>query len=489
MTQRGAARPRPDRGRRASIRRYSIIYASVIEIAEVVMIVVLAYVEWRLGASIRPRDAGGSAVLLGVAAALALLVAHVAAVAALAIYSFRVVGTATNQLLDAAIQIAETGRARVPMLDRGDELGTLARALDMAQEAAAMRDAMVEQAPVGICLTDEEGRVSEANLAAQGMLGRPREDLVGRNVLELVHEERLQERPPGAPPLGAATWSGLRERGAFEARFRRSDGTGLWCSVSVGSLSQGPAGAARHVVILEDISARKRQAERTALIQRKLLPDDTPRLDGYQLAGTCLPARDVAGDLYDWVVTEDGHLDLTLADVMGRGMGSALVMARLRTALRSLPARLGVAERVARADESVTFDVDSSPLFVTLFYGRLEPAAGLLRYVDAGQGYCVVLKPQGEVVRLPERSLMMGVGLGGVFAEGVVQLEPGDTLLVHSDGLAEAGERIVPEQELLRDLGGMADAAEIVRCLVERAPAQRADDVTVIALHRLAPSA
>jgi PAS domain S-box-containing protein len=473
------------------MRRDSIVFASLVEAIEVAMIVGLACVEWRLGAAVRPREAGGSAVLLGVAAALAVLLAHVAAVAAMALYSIRVIGTATNLLLDAAIEIATTGRARVPMLDRGDELGKLARALDMAQKTAAMRDAMVEQAPVGICLTDGEGRVGDANRAAQRMLRRPRTDLVGRNVMELVHRAPLRgpatDRTPEPPDLGVATWSGLREPGAHEARFRRSDGTGLWCSVSVGSLSRGLPGAARHVVILEDVSARKLEAERTALIQRKLLPANTPRLDGYRLAGACLPARDVAGDLYDWVVTEDGSLDVTLADVMGRGLGSALVMARLRTALRSMPARLGVAERVALADEAVTLDVHISPPFVTLFYGRLEPASGLLRYVDAGHGYCVVLRPGGEVVRLAERSLVLGVGLGGAFAEGVVRLEPGDTLLVHSDGLAEAGERIVPEEELVRGLGGMADAVEIVRCLVERAPAERADDVTVIALHGLGP--
>src|SRR5262249_43472296 len=143
------------------------------------------------------------------------------------------------------------------------------------------------------------------------------------------------------------------------------------------------------VAILEDITDRKRQAERAVRIQRELWPRTPPLLAGYEVAGECLAAQEVAGDLYDWVLTPDGHLELTLADVMGKGIGAALVMAELRTALRTAPPELGPAAKLALAAGSMTLGMDEDGTFVTVFHARLDPATGVVRYVDAGHGYCL----------------------------------------------------------------------------------------------------
>ena len=178
-----------------------------------------------------------------------------------------------------------------------------------------------------------------------------------------------------------------------------------------------------------------------------MLPAGPPKLVGYELAGKCLAAQEVAGDLYDWVETGDGHLELTVADVMGKGMGAALVMAALRTALRAAPGELGPAERVARAAASMTLGSESEGVFVTVFHGRLALSTGRLRYVVAGHGYCLIRRSGGEVERLAERSLPLGVGMGEVFGEGEVVLRPGDQLLVCSDGLAEVDEQPMEVEE------------------------------------------
>src|SRR5205823_8266080 len=179
-------------------------------------------------------------------------------------------------------------------------------------------------------------------------LGYRREELDGRQLVDLLHPDdrhlaervRLALAEPGA------------ERAAVEARLRCGDGSWLWCSAVVAPVSaQGQDG---FILILEDISERKRQMEWAAAVQREMLPARPPLLPGYELAGRCLPAQEVAGDLYDWVDTGDGYLELTVADVMGKGMGAALVMAALRTALRAAPGELGPAERVTRAAASMT---------------------------------------------------------------------------------------------------------------------------------------
>ena len=196
---------------------------------------------------------------------------------------------------------------------------------------------------------------------------------------------------------------------------------------------------------------------------------------------------EVAGDFYDWVLDDAGHLQFTVADVMGKGMGAALVTATLRAVLRAAPANLGPAARVRLAADSMV-GTDSG-LFATLFHGCLDPSSGTLRYVDAGHGYCVIVRSSGELARLPERSIPVGVLPDTEFSEGTVRLEPGDALLVYSDGLVETEERTIQPPELTAGLDESMHAAEIVRRLIARMPPSLSDDVTAVAVHRLSEGA
>src|SRR5207237_3001498 len=163
---------------------------------------------------------------------------------------------------------------------------------------------------------------------------------------------------------------------SHEGRIRRRDQTVLWCLHQTSVVRDARGRAETFIGIIEDITDRKQQAERAAALQREMLPRAAPRLDDYELAASFLPAQDVAGDLYDWVETADGQLELTVADVMGKGMGSALVMAALRTALRTAPGELGPSVRLARVAESMTFGAENVELYVTVFNGRIELAPG-----------------------------------------------------------------------------------------------------------------
>src|SRR5205807_649126 len=271
-----------------------------------------------------------------------------------------------------------------------------------------------------------------------------------------------------------------------ESRWLRSDGSIVWGALRGAPVLAAEGRAESFVGIVEDITPRKRQAERAALIQRNLLPDEVPQLAGYQLAAVFLPAQELAGDFYDWMgPDEDGRFDLTVADVMGKGVGSALVMATLRTALRATPRDLGAGERVSRLSDAMTGALTDDGLFVTMFHARLDLPSGELRYVDAGHGYCAVRRAGGQMVGLRSDCLPLGVVAGEVYREGRVRLRSGDTLLVFTDGLVEIGDdEVVDLQEIGRALERARDTSEMTARLVDRVRGRQRDDVTALLLRR-----
>ncbi|MBO0685383.1 MAG: SpoIIE family protein phosphatase, partial [Candidatus Dormibacteraeota bacterium] len=360
-----------------------------------------------------------------------------------------------------------------------DTVGALVEAIDGWRDAAKEREILIEQAPVGISRLDRGGQILTANRTLQQMLGYAREELVGQPFWALLHQQEA-ELGPEYRDLG----EGRIDRLYAEARFFRKDGTVLWCSAIAVPLRDEDGRPEGFIAILRDITDRRREAEHAAEIQRQLLPRSAPRIHGYELAADLRPAKQVAGDLYDWVTT-NGDVDLTLADVMGKGVGPGLVMAALRTALHSAAPDLGPADRIRLAAESLTMDTEQGTgLFITLFQARLDPSSGRLRFVDAGHGYWGIRRHGGQLVKLGPRSLPLGIELDGGFAEGQVQLDPGDTLIVYSDGLVETAEGTVELGELVSGLADDEPAEATVERLMERVPAP-ADDVTVMVLRRL----
>jgi PAS domain S-box-containing protein len=359
-------------------------------------------------------------------------------------------------------------------------VSALERARSRWEEVSAEREILIQQAPVGIGRLDGSARLQDANLALQGMLGYSRDELVGLPVLGLVHHADRDAEAAAYAALGEGRADHLR----WEGRFVRKDGSLVWLAQTASAL-RGPNGRAESLItIVEDVSERRRQAARAAHIQRQLLPQAIPELDGYEVAGACVPAEDVAGDFYDWV-QGDGWLDLTLADVADRGVGAALVMAAARTALRLAPPALGPLSRVRLAAQSLAVGMGGDRLLTSLFHARLDLASGVLRYVSLGRGRCAIRRLDGHFVTLAQLSVLTAVRPDEeLFREGRAQLAPGETLAVCSDALIESGDRTVDFAELLSLIDRHANPAEIVGRLTEGLPTRLADDVTLLVLRR-----
>jgi serine phosphatase RsbU (regulator of sigma subunit)/anti-sigma regulatory factor (Ser/Thr protein kinase) len=189
-----------------------------------------------------------------------------------------------------------------------------------------------------------------------------------------------------------------------------------------------------------EVRARERleQEMRVAqLIQQQFLPKRLPELRGWSLASYYHAAREVGGDFYDFIELPEGNIGLVVGDVTGHGVPAALVMATTRSILRSdAPRLLSPAAVLARANDLLHGDIPPN-MFVTCLFAVLQPSTGRLRYANAGHDLPYV-SSGGRVRELRATGMPLGLMPGMVYEEKDAQIAPGESLLLHSDGLAEA---------------------------------------------------
>jgi len=173
-------------------------------------------------------------------------------------------------------------------------------------------------------------------------------------------------------------------------------------------------------------------------IQETLLPKQPPQLEGYDLAGFSIPAREVGGDYFDFIDISGGRLGLAIADVSGKGTPAALLMAGLQACLRG-QAALGkdVAGTVERVNLMLTRSIDTGR-FVTSVYGQLDPPGRVFTYVNAGHNYPLLVSREGKVKLLDTSDLLLGVFPETSYTEKRVELAAGDLLVLYTDGITEA---------------------------------------------------
>jgi Stage II sporulation protein E (SpoIIE)/GAF domain len=228
------------------------------------------------------------------------------------------------------------------------------------------------------------------------------------------------------------------------------------------------------------------ELDRAAEVQRALLPRSAPSLPGYDLAGACLPSRAVGGDLLDWYPIQDG-MALTVADVMGKGIGAAIMMATVRAVLRGAARRGNAGRALTRAAAALESDLEDTSTLVTAFHARLHAKDGRVTYADAGHGLAIVVGADGEVRQLASDELPFGVLPEQEWQERTTTLEPGDTLVAFSDGLLDVcGGTLAAIDEVAAFAVGAESAAEVIERVDAVARAAGAlDDVTIMVARRV----
>lgn len=239
---------------------------------------------------------------------------------------------------------------------------------------------------------------------------------------------------------------------------------------------------------------RRRQSELeiAASVQQKLFPAPGRRLRTIDYAGACQPARGVGGDYYDFLELGSESIGFVLGDVSGKGMPAALLMANLQACFRT-QAAAGL-KRPAEILEAVHrhfYSSTQSDRFATLFFGVYDDRTRRMRYANCGHCAPLLLRANGGIERLEPTAIMLGAFEDWRCAEHEVTLQPGDVLLLYSDGVTEAANDIGDDfcEQRLIDLvrsNATASPEELVRRIVDAvsafSSAARTDDITVAAI-------
>jgi serine phosphatase RsbU (regulator of sigma subunit)/anti-sigma regulatory factor (Ser/Thr protein kinase) len=266
------------------------------------------------------------------------------------------------------------------------------------------------------------------------------------------------------------------------------------------AVQAAPAVRVAQLVRQQELAAVERERIETELrvartIQQTLLPKEVPAIAGWEIAAHWQPAREVSGDFYDFLPFEDGRLGVIIADVTDKGVPAALVMATTRTLLRAAAERLvAPGDVLARANDVLCPDIPPK-MFVTCLYAVLDPATGVVRYANAGHDTPYLRRGAGGVEELRARGMPLGLLPGMPYEEKEIVLEPGDTLLLYSDGLVEAHntQRAMLGFPQLRSLTeGHAGGAALIPFLMDQLAAftgpnwEQEDDVTLLTVQHLA---
>jgi sigma-B regulation protein RsbU (phosphoserine phosphatase) len=209
------------------------------------------------------------------------------------------------------------------------------------------------------------------------------------------------------------------------------------------------AGIAMRSITLAEKMAQRMEAERRAAqemqiarqVQSRLLPQQSPSLATLECVGKCIQTRAVGGDYYDFLDLGSGRLGLVLADIAGKGMSAALLMANLQANLRSQYAlALEDIPRLLRSVNHLFFKNTESSNYATTFFAVYDDQTRKLRYVNCGHNPPMLLRGNGKVERLNATATVLGLFEEWNCSVVESELAPDDVLVIYTDGVSEAGE-------------------------------------------------
>ena len=283
--------------------------------------------------------------------------------------------------------------------------------------------------------------------------------------------------------------------GGVFARFRDIDGN-IFSLVSFDEVTHRLEAQRR--ALADKLEAERRAVQELEIakqVQARLFPQTLPQLETLDYAGTCIQARKVGGDYYDFLDLGGGRLGFVIGDISGKGIAAALLMANLQANVRSQCAiAVDQPQRFLGAVNQLFCENTIDGAFATLFFGEYDDTACRLRYANCGHLPALVLRADHRVDKLGATATVLGVFQKWDCEIGECQLRPGDTLALYTDGITES--RNSPDDEfgegrLLEALRahkaaspqGLLDA--IVGEVLRFSAHEQHDDITLIVFGRV----
>jgi phosphoserine phosphatase RsbU/P len=247
----------------------------------------------------------------------------------------------------------------------------------------------------------------------------------------------------------------------------------------------------QHKVELEmaERELQDQELQQAREIQQALMPKEIPQIAGFEIDGAWEPARIVGGDYFDVIKFSDSKAGICIADVAGKSVSAALLMASVQASVRAFASAAVSPATLCSRVNSVLCSSIASGKFVTLFYGVLDSERRQIRYTNAGHLLPVLIDVRGKVRQLENGGALLGVFPQWKYEESVAELAPGDRLLLFTDGITEAasnGGEEFGEQRLINfaQLASETSTSELkTRLLTEVkrfGASQLRDDATLI---------
>ena len=386
-----------------------------------------------------------------------------------------------------------------------------------AEELAQLKDLALGAAHEGITISDPRQADNPIVYANQGfarLTGYSVEEAVGRNC-------RFLQGPGTDPEALEQLRKAVRQGEACSVDLLNyaKDGTPFWNHLAITPV-HGADGQVTHFVgVQSDITARKRAEEElaranrrmsksleaAAAIQRSLLPEGMPDVQGVEFAWAFQPCHELAGDSLDVFQIDEEHVALYVLDVVGHGVPAALLSVTLARILSLSRRRANLSGEGSFADRRLVASPkaaaerlndlfpmnEESRQYFTLFYGVLHLPSRQLRYITAGHPAPVLLPANATCRNLTVGGFPIGMARQPEYEERTVDLNPGDRLYLYTDGLLEAtdwddrefgAERLAEEVSLGRDLSLKASVDALEETARRWANGELHDDLSILAL-------
>ncbi|MDD5036682.1 MAG: PAS domain S-box protein [Methylococcaceae bacterium] len=320
------------------------------------------------------------------------------------------------------------------------------------EDALRLRDRAIEASSVGISIADARQKHHPniyVNSALSRITGYTRDELLGQSLQFLQGPDTDKE---SVEEIRRA----MREGVNCEVVIKnyRKNGSWFWNELLISPVRDEAGKLSHFIGVQSDVTERLRaeveshELEIAKQIQRSLLPKAPLDLEGFQVAGFCLPANHVGGDYFDYFHSSDA-LDIVIADVSGHSVGAALIMSEVRSALKaelrkSAAGQPGhhAAQILRSLNELLYDDLNGADLFITMFYLHYDLLSRQLVYANAGHNRALLLRENATSCQtLDAEGMILGVKKEVEFEEKTLPLKVGDKVLLYTDGITEAQNR------------------------------------------------